>query len=260
MGRRLDRRLLRPRAHAPALMAAGSTTPLVALVTKDEAPDDVRAVLEGGEATYGRILHTWQALAQRPEIFVAYLPYLRSIVGPGELEQRTREIVEVRTAVLNRCLYSTSHRVRSAKAAGVPEDDLVAVARGDLARFRAVERSRALPPPDGLRARHGPAAARDRGRAVAAGRSALPLARLRAPRPRPPVRNRSPHRVARAVREEGLNVCGAGTRVCRHRPRASRDILGQRSGGGLSKRSPRSLREPTPLEGERHTQVSRTRR
>ena len=121
-------------------MATRSTTPLVDLVAKEDAPPEVRAVFEGGEAQYGRILHTWQALAQRPEIFVAYLPYLRSIVGPGALEQRTKELVEVRTAVLNRCLYSTSHRVRSAKAAGVPEDDLVAVARGELERFDEPER------------------------------------------------------------------------------------------------------------------------
>jgi AhpD family alkylhydroperoxidase len=121
-------------------MATRSTTPLVDLVSKEDAPPEVRAVFEGGEAQYGRILHTWQALAQRPEIFVAYLPYLRSIVGPGDLEQRTKELVEVRTAVLNRCLYSTSHRVRSAKAAGVPEDDLVAVARGDFEGFAEPER------------------------------------------------------------------------------------------------------------------------
>jgi AhpD family alkylhydroperoxidase len=116
-------------------MTGASTAPLVALVSKDEAPPEVRAVFEGGEAQYGRVLHTWQARAQRPEIFVAYLPYLRSIVGPGELEQRIKELVEVRTAVLNRCLYSTSHRVRSARAAGVPEEDLVAVARGELSGF-----------------------------------------------------------------------------------------------------------------------------
>lgn len=116
-------------------MTGASTAPLVGLVSKDDAPPEVRAVFEGGEAQYGRVLHTWQALAQRPEIFVAYLPYLRSIVGPGELEQRVKELVEVRTAVLNRCLYSTSHRVRSARAAGVPEEDLVAVARGELSGF-----------------------------------------------------------------------------------------------------------------------------
>jgi AhpD family alkylhydroperoxidase len=116
-------------------MTGSSTAPLVGLVSKEDAPPEVRAVFEGGEAQYGRVLHTWQALAQRPEIFVAYLPYLRSIVGPGELEQRIKELVEVRTAVLNRCLYSTSHRVRSARAAGVPEEDLVAVARGELSAF-----------------------------------------------------------------------------------------------------------------------------
>jgi AhpD family alkylhydroperoxidase len=121
-------------------MAAPSTTPLVGLVSKEDAPPEVRAVYDQAEPVYGRLLHTWQALAQRPEIFTAYLPYLRSIIGPGELEQRLKELVEVRTVVLNRCLYSTSHRVRSARTAGVPDEDIVAVARGELDRFGARER------------------------------------------------------------------------------------------------------------------------
>ena len=117
-----------------------ATSPLVGLVSKEDAPPAVRAVYDQAEPVYGRLLHTWQALAQRPEIFTAYLPYLRSIIGPGELEQRTKELVEVRTVVLNRCLYSTSHRVRSARAAGVPEEDIVAVARGELDGFDGRER------------------------------------------------------------------------------------------------------------------------
>ena len=111
-----------------------------ALVSKEDAPPEVRAVYDQAEPVYGRLLHTWQALAQRPEIFTAYLPYLRSIIGPGELEQRIKELVEVRTVVLCRCLYSTSHRVRSARAAGVPDEDIVAVARGELDGFDARER------------------------------------------------------------------------------------------------------------------------
>jgi alkylhydroperoxidase family enzyme len=121
-------------------MAAESTTPLVSLVSKEDAPPAVRAVYDQAEPVYGRLLHTWQALAQRPEIFSAYLPYLRSIIGPGELDQRITELVEVRTVVLCRCLSSTSHRVRSARAAGVSEEDVVAVARGALDGFDARER------------------------------------------------------------------------------------------------------------------------
>ena len=110
------------------------------LVSKEDAPPEVRAVYDQAEPVYGRLLYTWQALAQRPEIFTAYLPYLRSIIGPGELDQRIKELVEVRTVVLCRCLYSTSHRVRSARAAGVSEEDIVAVARGELDGFDARER------------------------------------------------------------------------------------------------------------------------
>jgi AhpD family alkylhydroperoxidase len=106
---------------------------LVRLLERDEAAPEAQAVLDAGHSLYGKHLNTWRALAQRPEIFVAYLPYLRAVAGPGVLDQRLKELVQVRVVVLNRCLYSTSHRVRSAKAAGVPEEDVVAAARGESA-------------------------------------------------------------------------------------------------------------------------------
>jgi AhpD family alkylhydroperoxidase len=112
------------------------TTPLVTLLDRDEAAPEAQAVLDAGHALYGKHLNTWRALAQRPEIFVAYLPYLRAVAGPGVLDQRLKELVQVRVVVLTRCLYSTSHRVRSAKAAGVPDADVVAAARGDAADAR----------------------------------------------------------------------------------------------------------------------------
>jgi len=107
------------------------TPPLVTLLDRDEAAPEAQAVLDAGHALYGKHLNTWRALAQRPEIFVAYLPYLRAVAGPGVLDQRLKELVQVRVVVLNHCLYSASHRVRSANAAGVPEEDVVAAARGE---------------------------------------------------------------------------------------------------------------------------------
>jgi AhpD family alkylhydroperoxidase len=110
------------------------------LVEREEAPPEVQAVFDSGQAQYGKLLNTWRALANRPEIFTAYLPYLRAVVGPGVLDQRVKELVQVKVALLNRCRYSVSHRIRSAKAAGVPEEDLVALARDDLDRFSERER------------------------------------------------------------------------------------------------------------------------
>jgi len=108
---------------------------VVGLVERADAPPEVQAAFDSGAAQYGKLLNTWRALANRPEIFVAYLPYLRSVVGPGALDQRLKELVQVRVVLLNHCRYSVSHRVRSAKAAGVPEEELVAVARGELGGF-----------------------------------------------------------------------------------------------------------------------------
>jgi AhpD family alkylhydroperoxidase len=120
--------------------AQGESRTLVRLVERADAPPEVQAVFDSGEAQYGKLLNTWRALANRPEIFTAYLPYLRSIVGPGALDQRLKELVEVKVAVLNHCRYSVSHRLRSARAAGVTEEDLVALARDELDRFSEKER------------------------------------------------------------------------------------------------------------------------
>jgi AhpD family alkylhydroperoxidase len=112
---------------------------LVPPVSRDEAPRAVAALFESGEAQYGRVLEAWAALAHNPDTFVAYMPFLRSVAGSQILPARVRELTAVRVGVLNRCRYTVSHRLRSARAAGVPDEDLLAVARGDYHGFAPEE-------------------------------------------------------------------------------------------------------------------------
>jgi AhpD family alkylhydroperoxidase len=98
---------------------------LVSLINKNEATTEVRAILEANEKQFGKILHTWQAIAQTPVIFQAYFPFLRSVIGPGLLDQHIKELTALRVAFLNHCRYTVSHRVTSARKNGITEAELI---------------------------------------------------------------------------------------------------------------------------------------
>jgi AhpD family alkylhydroperoxidase len=108
---------------------------LVRLVERDEVPTEVQAMFDAGEKQYGTVLHTWRAIAHRPDTFRAYVPYLRAVAGPGVLDQRIKELTALEVGLDNHCPYSVSHRVRAARAAGITDDELRALGDGTHSAF-----------------------------------------------------------------------------------------------------------------------------
>jgi AhpD family alkylhydroperoxidase len=113
---------------------------LVTLIEPADAHPSVREALDAGMRQYGQALHTWRALLHRPEIFAPYLPYLRAVVGPGEVPQRIKELSALAVSIANHCRYSTSHRYRAARAAGVTDAEVEALAGNRLDTFPHQER------------------------------------------------------------------------------------------------------------------------
>jgi AhpD family alkylhydroperoxidase len=107
----------------------------VSLLAADQAADVDVPTLDAGQALYGQVLNTWAAILHSPGLFSAYLPFLRQVNGPGALEERVKELVAVRVAVLNHCLYTSSHRCTSARGKGIVDEELTAVGRGDFTGF-----------------------------------------------------------------------------------------------------------------------------
>ncbi|MFA9444243.1 carboxymuconolactone decarboxylase family protein [Egicoccus sp. AB-alg6-2] len=80
-----------------------------------------------GEARYGQVLQTWRAVGMVEGAFEAYLPYLSAVVGPGRVPIRVKDLSALRVAVLNRCRYTISHRVASARRNDLDERDILAM-------------------------------------------------------------------------------------------------------------------------------------
>ncbi|GAA1587016.1 hypothetical protein GCM10009789_45700 [Kribbella sancticallisti] len=113
---------------------------LVPLLTSDQFSSVDQPVLAKGVDAYGQLLNTWAAIGNSPGLLSTYLPFLRQLNGPGALDDRVKELVAVRVAVLNHCRYTASHRCTSALSKGVKAGDLEAVARGELDGFTEQER------------------------------------------------------------------------------------------------------------------------
>jgi AhpD family alkylhydroperoxidase len=98
------------------------------LLDPGTATGELAAALDEGERAYGTVLEAWRAVGLVEGAFPAYLPYLRAVLGPGQVPLRTKDLTAIRIGLLNGCRYSVSHRVAAARRNGVPPDEILAVA------------------------------------------------------------------------------------------------------------------------------------
>lgn len=94
-----------------------------------------REIADSGIAQYGKVLYTWQAIMHKPEMFATYLPFLRQVAGPGQLDAVTKDLSALYVGYLNNCQYTVSHRAQSARNKGVSDEamrDIVSENWADL--------------------------------------------------------------------------------------------------------------------------------
>lgn len=114
---------------------------LIRLAEIDELTGTPRDVAESGLAQYGQLLNTWRAIMNKPDMFAAYLPFLRQVAGPGVLDQKIKDTSALLVGYLNHDQYTASHRATSASKNGVTDDEMRAAVGGQWSNFD--ERTRA---------------------------------------------------------------------------------------------------------------------
>lgn len=108
---------------------------LIKLVEIEELEGAPREMAESGKAQYGKVLNTWKAIMNRPDMFAAYLPFLRQVAGPGVLDAQLKDLVALYVSYLNHCRYSVSHRSNSARAKGISDDVMQTLVTEDWSSF-----------------------------------------------------------------------------------------------------------------------------
>jgi uncharacterized peroxidase-related enzyme len=97
--------------------------------------------LAGLEKKSGRANHFFRTMANRPEVLKAFVPLYGSIMGPGSVERRTKELVYLACSFANECAYCTASHTASGKKAGITEDELRALQTEQDHAFSEPERA-----------------------------------------------------------------------------------------------------------------------
>ena len=97
---------------------------LIRLAEIDELEGTPREVAESGQAQYGKVLETWKAIMNKPDMFATYLPFLRTVAGPGVMDAQLKDACALYVGYLNHCRYTVSHRATSAAAKGVTDEQM----------------------------------------------------------------------------------------------------------------------------------------
>ena len=74
-------------------------------LTRDEVPDDVRALYEKVGAARGNVPNMFRVFAHRPEILKTMVAHLDAVTKGGTVPIRTKELVATLVSRLNRCEY-----------------------------------------------------------------------------------------------------------------------------------------------------------
>ena len=103
-----------------ALMATAS------LITDDAAEPEVAAVFADIRATRGTdyIGNFWRALANHPPLLQATWERLKVVMGPGELDPLTKELVYLAVSMANGCDYCIHSHTAAAWKKGMTEGQM----------------------------------------------------------------------------------------------------------------------------------------
>ncbi len=95
----------------------------VPLISDDAASAEVRAVFDDIRAVRGTdfINNFWRALAHDPASLKATWERLKEVMGPGEIDPLTKEMIYIAVSTANGCSYCIHSHTSSAKAKGMTD-------------------------------------------------------------------------------------------------------------------------------------------
>jgi uncharacterized peroxidase-related enzyme len=80
-------------------------------------------------------------MAHRPEVLKNFVPFYGSVVGPGSLDRRLKELAYLTASITNRCAYCTAAHTASGRKAGITDAELAAIEAEDNSGFAPNEQA-----------------------------------------------------------------------------------------------------------------------
>lgn len=75
------------------------------------------------ERKSGHPNHFFRVMAHRPEVLQAFVPVYRSIMAPGSVDRRLKELIYLTVSYANECPYCTATHTAAGQRAGISEEE-----------------------------------------------------------------------------------------------------------------------------------------
>jgi AhpD family alkylhydroperoxidase len=105
--------------------------PRIPVHTTDSAPAASREALEQLDAKYGKVLNIHGEMAHSPAVLLSYVALQDVIREHALLDARVREAIALAVGNQDDCTYCQSAHTGGGKAAGLSDDEMIAIRRGD---------------------------------------------------------------------------------------------------------------------------------
>jgi uncharacterized peroxidase-related enzyme len=83
----------------------------------------------------------YRAMAHRPDVLAAFPKLYGSIMGPGTLDRKLKEMVYLAVSTVNECKYCTADHLKGARKAGLTEHDIQDIESETNQNFSPVEQT-----------------------------------------------------------------------------------------------------------------------
>jgi uncharacterized peroxidase-related enzyme len=83
----------------------------------------------------------YRMMAHRPEAMQAFQGLYKSVMGPGVLDRRIKEMVYLAVSCVNECDYCTAHHLKGARAAGLTESEIYEIQAENNQHFTPKEQA-----------------------------------------------------------------------------------------------------------------------
>jgi uncharacterized peroxidase-related enzyme len=82
-----------------------------------------------------------RALAHRPESMSSFLAFYRTVMGPGSVDRRLKEMAYVAVASANECAFCLHAHLQAASKAGLTDAEVSALRDGSYGSFSGLDRA-----------------------------------------------------------------------------------------------------------------------
>jgi AhpD family alkylhydroperoxidase len=121
----------------------------------DSAPEGSRDAFKALEAEFGKVLNIHGAMAHSSAVLGTYAAVQRAPQDTGTFAARTREAIALAVANVDDCFYCQAPHTARGKAAGLSQQKMIDIRRGQVGRAQAWSPPPAGPPRRPSRARRG---------------------------------------------------------------------------------------------------------